>query len=75
MTACDLQQLGLIDDIVPEPPEGAQADPDRAAELLKAVLRKGLAELAGMPAQQLIEDRYKKFRHMGNFFAQGAGAA
>ena len=74
MTACDLKQLGLIDDIVPEPPEGAQTDPDRAAELLKETLRKGLAELSGMSARQLQDDRYAKFRHMGNFFAQGAGA-
>jgi acetyl-CoA carboxylase carboxyl transferase subunit alpha len=74
MTACDLKQLGLIDDIVPEPPEGAQTDPDRAAELLKETLRKALAELSGMSARQLQDDRYAKFRRMGNFFAQGAGA-
>jgi len=75
MTACDLKELGLIDDIVPEPPGGAHLDPDRAAELLKITLRKGLADLVSMTPRQLSDDRYDKFRRMGNFFAQGAGAA
>jgi acetyl-CoA carboxylase carboxyl transferase subunit alpha len=70
MTAGDLKQFGLIDDIVPEPPPGAHEDPDRAAELLKETLRKALAELAPLSPQQLIEDRYQKFRRMGNFFLQ-----
>ena len=72
MTAGDLKHFGLIDDIVPEPPEGAHEDVDGAAELLKDALRKALAELSPMSPQQLIDDRYEKFRRMGNFFLQGA---
>ena len=72
MTAPDLKQLGLIDDIVPEPPEGAQVDADGAAELLKETLRKAISELSALSAQQLIDDRYHKFRRMGNFFVQRA---
>ncbi len=70
MTASDLKSLGLIDDIIPEPPEGAQADADRAAELMKETLVKALQELAVFTPQQLINDRYEKFRRMGSFFEQ-----
>ncbi|HLJ14649.1 MAG TPA: acetyl-CoA carboxylase carboxyltransferase subunit alpha [Bryobacteraceae bacterium] len=69
MTAADLLKLELIDGIVPEPPEGAQADPDSAAEALRNTLRAALGELAGRPARQLIDERYAKFRRMGNFFS------
>jgi len=72
MTAPNLKQLGLIDDIIPEPPEGAHADADGAAELLKCAIRKALAELSALSPQQLIDERYQKFRRMGNFFIQGA---
>src|SRR5271170_2069140 len=74
MTAPDLLALGLIDGIVPEPGEGAQSDPDQAAESLRLTLRSALAELGGLTAQQLIEDRYVKFRRMGSFFSE-TGAA
>lgn len=68
MTAPDLLELGLIDGIIPEPPGGAQEDPDAAAEALRVTLREGLASLRGMTSQQLIEDRYRKFRAMGSAF-------
>jgi acetyl-CoA carboxylase carboxyl transferase subunit alpha len=68
MTAPDLLELGLIDGIIPEPGEGAQSDPDGAAEALGVVLRETLQELAGTSPEQLIEDRYDKFRRMGSFF-------
>lgn len=68
MTAPDLMQLGLIDGIIPEPGEGAHEDPDGAAEALRATLKDALGSLRGMTAQQLIDDRYKKFRAMGTAF-------
>lgn len=71
MTAPDLKQFGLIDDIIPEPPEGAHADVDRAAELLKCAIRKAITELSTLSPQQLIDDRCQKFRRMGNFFVEG----
>jgi acetyl-CoA carboxylase carboxyl transferase subunit alpha len=70
MTAPDLLSLGLIDGSVPEPGEGAHTDPDNAADALRLMLRIGLAELAGMSEQQLIDDRYEKFRRMGSFFTE-----
>jgi len=74
LTASDLRALGLIDGIIPEPPEGAHSDPDQAAEFLKEPIRTALAELGSLSPQALIEDRYGKFRRMGNFFAEGKGA-
>jgi acetyl-CoA carboxylase carboxyl transferase subunit alpha len=68
MTAPDLLGLGLIDGIIPEPPGGAQEDPDASAEALRVTLRDGLASLRGMTRQQLIDDRYRKFRAMGSAF-------
>jgi acetyl-CoA carboxylase carboxyl transferase subunit alpha len=69
ITAADLLSLGLIDGIVPEPPGGAQEDVDAAAELLKTELRKGLAELTRLTPNEVVQQRYTKFRKMGNFFA------
>jgi acetyl-CoA carboxylase carboxyl transferase subunit alpha len=69
LTAEDLLSLRLIDGIVPEPPGGAQEDPNVAAENLRVALRARLAELSGVPAADLVERRFLKFRNMGNFFA------
>jgi acetyl-CoA carboxylase carboxyl transferase subunit alpha len=71
ITAKDLKQLGLIDEIIPEPGEGAHTDPDASAEGVREVLRTGLAELTVMTPKQLIDDRYEKFRRMGSFFSEG----
>jgi acetyl-CoA carboxylase carboxyl transferase subunit alpha len=70
LTAPDLSKLGLIDGIVPEPPGGAQEDADVAAENLRLELIRTLDELNGMSAQELVEDRYARFRRMGNFFKE-----
>ena len=69
LTAEDLLSLGLIDGIIPEPPGGAHEDPQAAAENLRAALRRGLDQLAGLDARALVDHRYAKFRKMGNFFA------
>jgi acetyl-CoA carboxylase carboxyl transferase subunit alpha len=72
MTATDLLELRLIDGIIPEPGEGAQADPDGAAEALRQTLRTALAELSKLTPRQLIDQRYEKFRRMGDFFTESA---
>jgi acetyl-CoA carboxylase carboxyl transferase subunit alpha len=69
LTAPDLLELQLIDGIIPEPPGGAQEDPDAAAESLRQHLRRSLGELEGLGPDQLVQHRYAKFRKMGNFFA------
>jgi acetyl-CoA carboxylase carboxyl transferase subunit alpha len=69
LTAQDLLSFGLIDDIVPEPAEGAHTDPAAAAENLREYVRRYLDELSALDAGQLVDHRYSKFRKMGNFFA------
>jgi acetyl-CoA carboxylase carboxyl transferase subunit alpha len=68
LTAPDLLQLGLIDGIIPEPPEGAHTDPDGAAAFLRDALRSALDQLGALSPEELVEQRYTKFRQMGNFF-------
>ena len=71
--------FGLIDGIIAEPPGGAQENPDAAAEFLRAKLRLSLDELSRLSPVELVEQRYMKFRRMGNFFTtvggRGFGAA
>jgi acetyl-CoA carboxylase carboxyl transferase subunit alpha len=74
LTAEDLLSFGLIDAIIPEPAGGAQEDPSGAAEMLRASLRKALEELGRLSQNELVEQRYMKYRRMGNFFAASVHA-
>ena len=67
ITARDMLELGLIDEIVPEPEGGAHLDHEAAAQLLDPVLERSLAELLRVPTRELLERRYEKFRRMGQF--------
>jgi len=67
VTAPEHLRNGLIDEIVPEPPGGAHADHDAAAELLGERLRLALREVAERSPADRREARYRKFRDMGNF--------
>jgi acetyl-CoA carboxylase carboxyl transferase subunit alpha len=68
ITATDLQELGCIDDIVPEPEHGAHRDHEAAANLLDVSLQKHLAELKKVSPAELVVSRYNKFRNMARFF-------
>jgi acetyl-CoA carboxylase carboxyl transferase subunit alpha len=68
ITATDLQELGCIDDIVPEPEGGAHRDHEAAAALLDVSLQKHFAELKKIPAAELVASRYNKFRTIAQFF-------
>ncbi len=70
LTAQDLLAFGLIDEIIPEPAEGAHTDPDAAAGFVRDSLRRVLSELSSLSANELIEQRYAKFRAMGSFFTE-----
>lgn len=72
LTAADLKELNLIDGIVDEPGEGAHAEPDQAAFNLGNTLVQALDELSTLSAEQLVDQRYEKFRKMGNFFTESA---
>ena len=70
ITSKDLSDLGCIDEVVPEPDNGAHGDHDAAAKLLDAVLWKHLEELLKVPASRLPDSRYDKFRKMAQFFTK-----
>ena len=67
ITSQDLKELGLIDQIVPEPTSGAHSEPLIAAANLKQVIWEHLEQLGQMTPQQRRELRYQKFRNMGMF--------
>ena len=65
LTAPDLLELGLVDEIIAEPEGGAHNDPEAIASTLGATLERQLDELLGVDAGALIDKRYSKFRGMG----------
>lgn len=67
ITAQDIKGLGLIDEIIPEPPGGAHKSLPKQAETVKASLWKHLQELSKLSDEQLKDDRYNKFRSFGAF--------
>ncbi|MGB0124032.1 MAG: acetyl-CoA carboxylase carboxyltransferase subunit alpha [Silvibacterium sp.] len=67
-TAPDLQQFGCVDDIVPEPGNGAHEDPAEAARFLAEKLRWHLSELKALSTDELVKQRYEKFRNIAQFY-------
>ncbi len=67
MTASNLKELGVIDEIVPEPLGGAHKNPEETAKTLGKCLQKALNALKKQPAEALLDKRYKKFRSIGQF--------
>jgi acetyl-CoA carboxylase carboxyl transferase subunit alpha len=72
LTSKDLANLGIIDDIIPEPLGGAHRDHREMANTLKTYLLRYLRELRHVPTEDLLEQRYQKFRRMG-VFLEGVG--
>jgi acetyl-CoA carboxylase carboxyl transferase subunit alpha len=71
ITATDLKGFGIVEEIIPEPQGGAHRDYAEQAEAIKESLWRHLQELSGMTPEQLIEDRYQKFRRIGEFSFAG----
>ena len=67
LTAKDLLELNVVDDIIPEPLGGAHKDYDTTAAALKKAVIKHLDKLLETRMPDLLEARYKKYRHMGVF--------
>jgi acetyl-CoA carboxylase carboxyl transferase subunit alpha len=67
ITAEDLSELGVVDEIVREPMGGAHRDHKRAASLLRRVIRRHLKELMAMSPEELIAQRFDKYRKIGVF--------
>jgi acetyl-CoA carboxylase carboxyl transferase subunit alpha len=69
MTAPDLLRLGVVDRVVDEPAGGAHQDPDAAARRVEDALEAALRELDALRPDDLVEDRYRRFRKLGAFLA------
>jgi len=67
MTATDLLEFGVIDGIIPEPPDGAHKDHDLTATAIKAAIEVRLEPLLKMSPEEIYLHRYNKFRSMGFF--------
>ncbi len=67
LTAEKNLELGLIDEVIPEPFGGAHRDPLETAQRIKARMIDRLAELRALSAEELVAHRYAKFRAMGQF--------
>jgi acetyl-CoA carboxylase carboxyl transferase subunit alpha len=67
ITAKDLLELGLVDEIVPEPLGGAHTNPEAMAQTLEACLLKHLVEIQALPPADRLKQRYAKFRAFGHF--------
>ena len=70
LTAKDLAGFGITDEILPEPPGGAHRDPDAVAKTVGDGIRRHLGELKKLTPEQLVVDRYKKYRAMGVFTSE-----
>jgi acetyl-CoA carboxylase carboxyl transferase subunit alpha len=67
ITAQDLFQMNVIDEMIEEPIGGAHRDPRRAAELLKEAITRNLSEIKDLSPAELVGLRYEKFRKLGMF--------
>ncbi|MBB3108265.1 acetyl-CoA carboxylase carboxyl transferase subunit alpha [Paenibacillus phyllosphaerae] len=67
ITAADLEAFGIVEEIIPEPQGGAHRDLATQSESIREALWRHIQELSKMTSEQLIEDRYAKFRKIGEF--------
>lgn len=69
--ADDLEKLGAVDEVIPEPLGGAHNDPPQAAATLKYSLHKHLNDLRALDIETLLETRYERYRHIGTYEEAG----
>ena len=67
LTAPDLINLGVVDEVIPEPEGGAHRHYEQAAKILKTAVLKNLDQVSSLAPDELISRRYDKFRRMGVF--------
>ncbi|CAM4440510.1 MULTISPECIES: acetyl-CoA carboxylase carboxyltransferase subunit alpha [Paenibacillus] len=75
ITAQDLLEMEVIEEIIPEPRGGAHRDYEATASAIKEAVVRHLEELSIMHADELLEDRYRKFRKIGKFTVAGKAKA
>jgi acetyl-CoA carboxylase carboxyl transferase subunit alpha len=69
LTAQDLEQFGVIDEIVPEPLGGAHRDPSAVVSRVMGSIEVSVARLAALSPERLLEERYRKYRQLGSWQA------
>lgn len=67
ITAPDLKEMGVIDEIISEIPGGAHKNTEKQATIMKESIANTLATLINMSAEELVQDRYEKFKTIGKF--------
>lgn len=67
LTAPDLLRLGVVDEIVPEPPGGAHTNTEAMAATIKKVVAANLKQLRVIPVERLLDERYKKYRRIAYY--------
>jgi acetyl-CoA carboxylase carboxyl transferase subunit alpha len=67
MSVLDQQRLGVVDEVISEPAEGAHTDHEETGRRLKAVLLRELDRLAAIPLDVLVEQRYRRYRSLGAY--------
>jgi acetyl-CoA carboxylase carboxyl transferase subunit alpha len=70
ITAPELKEFGIIDEIVPEPQGGAHNDQAAMAKTLDEVLQRSLREVRALTLEQMLDARYNKFRNMAQFYKE-----
>ena len=75
VTADKLLELKVADEVIPEPFGGAQRDPAQAAELLAKSIKRNLDKLGKLSEEELVAQRYAKFRAIGTFLESAGGTA
>jgi acetyl-CoA carboxylase carboxyl transferase subunit alpha len=71
ISAPEIAALGCVDEILPEPREGAHANREASFEMLAGALQRHLAELKALPINDLVAARQAKFRNIAQFYTEG----
>ncbi len=74
INADQLEKLGVVDEVIPEPFGGAHNDPKQAADALRYALLKHLNDLRALSTDQLLEIRYARYRHLGVYEEGGVAS-
>jgi len=75
VTAPDLFRLGVIDEVISEPLGGAHRDPPKMIEAVKRAVLHQLEKLDGHPIEEIVEQRYLRFRRMGVFIEESGSSS
>lgn len=71
LNADQLEKLGVVDEVIPEPFGGAHNQPDKTAATLKYAVQKHLNDLKGLPVEKLLDSRYERYRRLGLYEEAG----